>query len=217
MTKAFCLLNFIFQEPYIIWSWLMLQICNRIISPGVFLHFFQILIFGVRCGENGLKWEKIVCASTPYLSKNTSYDCVFCYTSLKCYLQMIFSFLNVLVFWFVTDGDGGEGKKWPEIIKKIKLHISGTVPRMIVVCCTHMQIDISSKFFDYFKSDFFGFSKYINKCQKEILTCAPPSSHMCVCFSSTMTPFVLKYHLYSSKAGNISLRQMVVLSAKFIV
>ena len=68
--------------------------------------------------------------------------------------------------------------------------------------------DISSKFFDYFKSDFFGFSKYINKCQKEILTCAPPSSHMCVCFSSTMTPFVLKYHLYSSKAGNISLRQM---------
>ena len=29
------------------------------------------------------------------------------------------------------------------------------------------------------KSDFSGFSKFINKCQKEILRCAPPSSHVC--------------------------------------
>ena len=28
-------------------------------------------------------------------------------------------------------------------------------------------------------SDFSDFSKYINKCQKQILRCAPPSSHVC--------------------------------------
>ena len=34
--------------------------------------------------------------------------------------------------------------------------------------------------FSFFqKSDFSGFSKFINKCQKEILRCAPPSSHVC--------------------------------------
>ena len=120
MTKAFCLLNFIFQEPYIIWSWLMLQICNRIISPGVFLHFFQILIFGVRCGENGLKWEKIVCASTPYLSKNTSYDCVFCYTSLKCYLQMIFSFFKCFGFLVCYGWGWWGGQKMTRNNKKNK-------------------------------------------------------------------------------------------------
>ena len=34
--------------------------------------------------------------------------------------------------------------------------------------------------FSFFqKSDFSAFSKFINKCQKEILRCVPPSSHMC--------------------------------------
>ena len=35
-------------------------------------------------------------------------------------------------------------------------------------------------FFSFFQtSDFLGFSKFINKCQKEILRCALPSSHVC--------------------------------------
>ena len=34
--KKFCLLNFIPQELYIIWSWLMVHMCKRIICPGVF-------------------------------------------------------------------------------------------------------------------------------------------------------------------------------------
>ena len=33
--------------------------------------------------------------------------------------------------------------------------------------------------FIFQKSDFSGFSKFINKCQKEILRCAPPSSDGC--------------------------------------
>ena len=36
------------------------------------------------------------------------------------------------------------------------------------------------QYFSFFQnSDFPGFSKFINKCQEEILTCAPPSSHVC--------------------------------------
>ena len=39
-------------------------------------------------------------------------------------------------------------------------------------------------FFSFFQnSDFLGFSKFISKCQKEILRCAPPSSHVCDFFS----------------------------------
>ena len=51
----------------------------------------------------------------------------------------------------------------------VSLRISETVPHMIVVFGTH-----------FFKnSDFSGFSKFINKCQKEILRCASPCSHVC--------------------------------------
>ena len=40
--------------------------------------------------------------------------------------------------------------------------------------------DIASNFFSFFQSFVFsGFSKFVNKCQKEILRCAPPSSHVC--------------------------------------
>ena len=36
------------------------------------------------------------------------------------------------------------------------------------------------QFFSFFqKSDFSVFSKFINKCQNEILRCAPPSSNVC--------------------------------------
>ena len=65
------------------------HMCKRIIYLGViFLHSFQILIFGVSSGAKEQKkmpeMRKIfVCASTPYLSMHISYDCVFCCTSLK--------------------------------------------------------------------------------------------------------------------------------------
>ena len=48
---------------------------------------FQVQYWGKRA-KHGLKWQKIVCC-TPYLSKHTSYDCVYCWTSLKWWhLQM---------------------------------------------------------------------------------------------------------------------------------
>ena len=95
--KKFCLSYFISQEPYIIWSWLMVHMHN--ISR---CFFFQVLIFGVisRAKEHKMAWnDKNYLCCNLYLSKHTSYDCAFCCTSLKWWhLQMFFSFFSNFVF-----------------------------------------------------------------------------------------------------------------------
>ena len=65
--QTFCLLNFMSHKPYMIWPWLMVHMCKRIISLSFcfFLHFFQILIFGVSSGakeqkKKSLKWEQFL-------------------------------------------------------------------------------------------------------------------------------------------------------------
>ena len=42
-----CLLHTLFQEPYIMWSLVLVYMCKMMISPGIFFHFFKILIFWV--------------------------------------------------------------------------------------------------------------------------------------------------------------------------
>ena len=40
--------NSVSQELYLLWLWLLVQMCKRTISPGIFFfHFFKILIFQV--------------------------------------------------------------------------------------------------------------------------------------------------------------------------
>ena len=51
--KKFCMGCLISQEPCIIWSSFILHMCKRIISPGFFLHFLQILIVVVNSGVKG--------------------------------------------------------------------------------------------------------------------------------------------------------------------
>ena len=98
--KKFCLSYFISQEPYIIWSWLMVHMHN--ISRCFFYIFFQVLIFGVisRAKEHKMAWnDKNYLCCNLYLSKHASYDCAFCCTSLKWWhLQMFFSFFSNFVF-----------------------------------------------------------------------------------------------------------------------
>ena len=53
--KKLCPSHLISQEPSIIWSCFMALMCKRIIYPGVFLHFFQILIFKVVSRVKGQK------------------------------------------------------------------------------------------------------------------------------------------------------------------
>ena len=66
MRKKLCLLCLKSQELYIIWSSFMVHMSNRIISPGLFLHLFQIFIFGVKSGVKGQKMaqsDKKLCLS----------------------------------------------------------------------------------------------------------------------------------------------------------
>ena len=35
------------QEQYLIWLWFLVQMCEMMLSPAIFFHFFKILIFRV--------------------------------------------------------------------------------------------------------------------------------------------------------------------------
>ena len=60
----------------------------------------------------------------------------------------------------------------------VSFRISGTVPHVIVVFGKRVKLYLQQFFSLFQNSDFSGFSKFIYKCQKEILRCAPPS-HVC--------------------------------------
>ena len=128
---------------------------------------------------------------TPYLSKHTSYDLVFCCTSLKlCHFPIIFSFFKK--FWFSglcvcacvggggMRGGGYEGKKWPKMTKNLSHSVSQELyPIQLQFLVYICKIMISPAIFYFFNIlIFLVFQKLINKCQKEILRCVPPSSHV---------------------------------------
>ena len=54
--QKFCLLPSIYQEPYIIRLSSLVHMCEMIISPSIFFHFFKILIF---CAVTGVKLQKV--------------------------------------------------------------------------------------------------------------------------------------------------------------
>ena len=45
------------QEQYSVWLWFLIHLCKMIIAPGIFFHFFKILIFWV---FRRVKGQKIV-------------------------------------------------------------------------------------------------------------------------------------------------------------
>ena len=89
------------QEPYIIWSSFMVHMCKKIIFPGVFLYFFQSLIFGVNNWVKDRKWPKMrkKMFLTLYLRNGTSYDCGSCCTCYKKISKQFF-FNFFFKFWF---------------------------------------------------------------------------------------------------------------------
>ena len=89
-------------------------ICKRITSPAIFFFSFKILTFGMIKGEvKGQKMAQNDKSFCPYLSNCTSYDCDFCCTFVEWwYLQQIFSFFKILIFWVFR---GIKGKKWPKL------------------------------------------------------------------------------------------------------
>ena len=140
-----------------------------------------------------------------YLGKHISYDRVFCCTSLKWWhLQMLFSFFKNFGF-LGCEGDGLKGQKMAHHNKKICLtsYLRNCTSYDCGFWYTYVKWYLHQIFSFFQKPDFLGFSKFINKCQKEILRCAPPSSHM-FDFFVKLWLILSQYHLYSSKAGNIS-------------
>ena len=61
MTKKFCLVHFISQEPYIIWFSFMVLMCKMILPPQIFFilskFWFSELLGGKRV--NSPKWQSI--------------------------------------------------------------------------------------------------------------------------------------------------------------
>ena len=53
--KKLCLSRSISQEPYFIWLSFVVHKCKMMISPGIFFHFFKILIFLVVSWVKGQK------------------------------------------------------------------------------------------------------------------------------------------------------------------
>ena len=109
--------------------------------------------------------------------------------------RYFFHFFKSLVFWVVKGGGGpgGKGQKMAQSEKK-KLHsVSQELYliwlRFLLLMC---KLISPATFFHFSKFWFLGFSKFINKCQKEILRCAPPSSHVCDFFNRTKTFFTYK-------------------------
>ena len=142
-----------------------------------FYLFFPNFNFGVNSGP---KMTKNYVCCTPYLNKHTSFDHVFCCTSLKWWhLQMLFQFFKILVFWVFREGPP---KNVPKLQKKISHCISQELYLIWLWFLVHTcKMMISPAiFFHFFQhSDFSGFSNFISKCQKEILRCGPPSSRVC--------------------------------------
>ena len=162
--KELCLLHFICQEPYIIWSWLMVHMGKRRLSPGV-LHFFQILILNVNSRakeqKNGFKWQKTMSVALH----------IWVYIIWSCFLlhkfkMMIFpdTFFIFSKCWFSgLLGRGGlKGKKW---YKMTKICLTPCLRS----CASYDDIIkwwyLQQFFFSFFQnSDFLGFLKFISKC-----------------------------------------------------
>ena len=107
--------------------------------------------------------------------------------------RYFFHFFKIVVFWVVRR----VGVKRQKIAQNDKKILSNSVSQklyfiwlwlLVHMCKMVMSAAIfffSFFFFSFFQnSDFSGFSKFINKCQKEILRCALPSSHVCELFNN---------------------------------
>ena len=112
--RQFCLSRSISQEPYIIWYSFMVQMCEMIISPGVFFNF-KLLIFQVVRGWKGKKWPKMTKISvyrTLYFRNHISYDLHLWYTCMYNISRHIFHFVFKILIFRIIKGGGGWGKGW---------------------------------------------------------------------------------------------------------
>ena len=105
--------------------------------------------------------------------------------------RYFFHFFKIVVFWVVRR----VGVKRQKIAQNDKKIPSNSVSQklyfiwlwlLVHMCKMVMSAAIFFFFFFFFFPNFYfsGFLKFINKCQKEILRCALPSSHVCELFNN---------------------------------
>ena len=89
--------------------------------------------------------KSYVCASTPYLSQHTSNDCVFCYTSLKWHLEILFSFLPNFGFlgcWGEGVKKAKNGLKWQNVHQKMPKGNSEVCPTFLICVIYLLNYDL---------------------------------------------------------------------------
>ena len=129
----------------------MIFVQNHNISRS-FFHFFKILIFWVVRSVKGQK-----------MAHNDKKLCRLLVISQEPYIIWSWSMVH----------------KCKRIISLGVFYIFSKFFTKNYVCCTP-YLSKHTSFFSFFQnSDFSCFSQFINTSQKEILRCAPPSSHVC--------------------------------------
>ena len=100
----------------------------------------------------------------------------------------VFHFFKILIFLVVRGGRGGKGQKMAQNGEKNYLtpYLGSSTSYDCGLWCTSVKWwYLLQFFFSFSKFWFSGFSN-INKCQKEILRCVPPSSHVCDFFTESL-------------------------------
>ena len=190
--KKLCLLHFMSQEPYILWSWFMVHMHKMMIYPGFFYIFSKFWFLRSILGQNSKKWPEMTIMSVTFHIWESIHRIIVFFLLHKFKMMtspdVCFIFSK---FWFpgllgVGGNRVGNGPKWQKILS----HSVSQELYLIWLCfLVHMcKMMISSEFFSVFqKSDLSGFSKFINEWENEILRCAPPSSFVCDFFFQKCT------------------------------
>ena len=116
---------------------------------------------------------------------------------ITSHLLLLFLFFHNFDFLGCLREKGDEraknGPKWQNNIVSISQELCLIWLWFFVHMCKMMVSPAVFFIFSIFKIDFSGFSKFINKCQKEILRCVPPSSHVChfISFQPPSSPLSL--------------------------
>ena len=100
---------------------------------------------------------------------------------------MLISTSVFLIFFEIFIFGADSAKNGPKLQKILSHSVSQELYLILFWFLVHIckMMIFPSIFVSCFQiSDFSGFSELINKCQKEILRCAPTSSHVCDFFSS---------------------------------
>ena len=138
---------------------------------------------------------KIFVCVNPHLRNHTSYDCDIWYICVKWwYLEQIFDFLKSWLLRFLGSKRAKTDLKLPISLssalcfrscRSYHQDFDNDIHRCFSLYffkkCNIVNIKIILFLLAHFNSFFNNnlFFKFINKCQKEILRCAPPSSHVC--------------------------------------